>query len=361
MASPINVAADAAHMQAALSLASRGLGRTWPNPSVGCVIVKDHVVVGRGRTADGGRPHGETQALAMAGSHAQGATAYVTLEPCSHFGQTPPCAQALIDAGLARVVVATGDPDPRVSGRGLAMLEAAGIAVTFGVLQAQADALNQGFFLTKTQSRPLVTVKLATTMDGNIASASGASQWITGPSARAQGHLLRSQHDAVLVGMGTVLADDPDLTCRLPGLEDRPPVSVIAGSRPLPPDCNLVQAASHRPVWLLTDQSAAPKGVKIIPTPRITTGLDLAAGLKALASHGITRLMVEGGGAIVASLLRSRLVDQVVWFRAPSVMGGDGLSAIQAMGVSALADMPHFTLNHIRPVGRDMMETYTRT
>ena len=353
-------------MRAALALAQRGLGRTWPNPTVGCVIVKDGMVVGRGRTADGGRPHGETQALAMAGAAARGATAYVTLEPCAHHGQTPPCAQALIDAGIARVVVAATDPDPRVSGRGLDMLRQAGLAVETGVLADLAHEQNAGFFLAKTSGRPLVTVKLASTLDGCIATSHGESRWITGSAARRQGHMLRSRNDAVLVGIGTVLTDDPDLTCRVPGLQDRPPVAVVVDGRlRIPLGSRLVQAAASRPVWVITSQDApvqrlAGTGVKIIQVPGTADHtVDLAAALTALADHGLTRLMVEGGSGIVASLLATRLVDRLVWFHAPAIMGGDGLSAIQTMNVVDLSHMPRMTRRDVRGVGDDVMETYS--
>ena len=231
---------DARFMALALSLGRRGMGRVWPNPAVGCVIVRDGVIVGRGRTADGGRPHAETEALCQAGDKARGATAYVSLEPCSHHGKTPPCANALIDAGIAEVVVATGDPNPQVSGAGIAMLEAAGIAVRMGILKEQADADHAGFFLTQTRGRPYITLKLATTLDGHIATTTGDSQWITGPQARRLVHAMRARHDAVMVGAGTVRADDPELTCRLPGLRDRSPQPfVMSRHGNLPPTSHL--------------------------------------------------------------------------------------------------------------------------
>src|SRR5580700_4659831 len=218
---------DLGHMRTALGLARRGLGNTWPNPAVGCVIVKDGRVVGRGWTQKGGRPHAETEALARAGKGAKGATAYVSLEPCSHHGKTPPCAEALIAAGVSRVVAAVEDPDPRVSGRGIARLRAAGIAVEAGLCAAEAAELNAGFFCRVAQGRPLVTLKLAASLDGRIATPTGKSRWITGPAARERAHLLRAAHDAVLIGTGTALADDPQLTCRLPGLEARSPVRIV--------------------------------------------------------------------------------------------------------------------------------------
>ena len=358
-------------MQAALSLAARGLGKTWPNPSVGCVLVKDGQVVGRGRTANGGRPHAETEALAMAGDAALGATAYVTLEPCSHHGQTPPCVDALIAARVARVVVAMTDPDPRVSGAGIARLKSAGIEVETGLMVEAAREQNAGFLMAKTQGRPLVTVKLATSLDGRIASASGASQWITGASARTKGHMIRAAHDAVMVGIGTVLADDPDLTCRVPGLTDPAPVSVVVDGRlELPVDSRLALAAQSRPVWVVTNDQApmdrldrlTQLGVRVL---RVSAGtdhsVDVAAALVALAGQGITRLMVEGGSHLVASLVCANLVDRLIWFHAPAIMGGDGLAAVQSLGVTWLETLPRFALKSLLRLGDDVMETYVRT
>ncbi len=222
---------DARHMRHALTLSERALGSVSPNPAVGCVIVRDGIVVGRGWTQRGGRPHAEVVALRQAGHAAKGATAYVTLEPCAHIGQTPPCANALIEAGVARVVATVEDPDPRVSGRGFAMLRAAEIAVETDVLRDEAAALNAGFFLRITKKRPLVSLKLAVSADGKIARAPGGDQWITGEEARAFGHLMRARNDAILAGIETVLADDPELTCRVPGLEDRSPLRVVLDSK----------------------------------------------------------------------------------------------------------------------------------
>src|SRR3984893_7773307 len=239
-----HASADLAAMRAALALAHRGLGTVWPNPSVGCVIVKDGRVVGRGSTQPRGRPHGETEALARAGAAARGATAYVTLEPCSYWGKTPPCADALIAAGLRRVVVALEDPDPRVAGAGIARLRAGGIGVEIGLGAAEAAEINAGFLQRVRLGRPLVTLKLATSLDGRIATAAGESRWITGPLARERGHLLRATHDAILVGTATVLADDPQLTCRLPGLVDRSPVRIVIDRQlRIPPSVRLIAEA----------------------------------------------------------------------------------------------------------------------
>src|SRR6266853_3702784 len=246
-------------MRAALGLARRGLGRVWPNPAVGCVIVKDGRAVGRGWTQPGGRPHAETEALARAAAAAHGATAYVTLEPCCHWGRTPPCADALIAAGLGRVVVALEDPDPRVAGGGVARLRAAGIAVEAGLGAAEAAEINAGFFQRVRLGRPLVTLKLATSLDGRIATASGESRWITGAPARERAHLLRATHDAILVGTDTVLTDDPQLTCRLPGLASRSPVRIVLDRQlRIPPTARIIAEARQVPTWLMTLSSANP-------------------------------------------------------------------------------------------------------
>ncbi|MEO5373275.1 MAG: bifunctional diaminohydroxyphosphoribosylaminopyrimidine deaminase/5-amino-6-(5-phosphoribosylamino)uracil reductase RibD [Alphaproteobacteria bacterium] len=350
-------------MAAALALAGRGLGRVWPNPAVGCVLVDDGRVVGRGWTQPGGRPHAETEALARAGDLARGATAYVSLEPCSHHGRTPPCADALVAAGVARVVMAVEDPDPRVSGRGAARLREAGIAVTTGVRENEARALNAGFFLRVTAGRPLVTLKLASTLDGRIAMASGESRWITGDSARAHAHRLRAEHDAVMVGIGTALADDPDLTCRLPGLSGHSPVRAVVDSRfRLPPSSRLVATAHQVPTWIIgCVDSPVDLGPSILGVPADADGhVDLRAALAALGGRGITRVLVEGGGHLAAALLRQGLVDRLVWFHAPRVIGGEGIPAVAAMGLDRLADSPMFTRTATVELGDDLMELYER-
>ena len=356
-------------MRAALALARRGLGNTWPNPAVGCVLVRDGRVVGRGTTAPGGRPHAETVALAQAGGLAHGATAYVTLEPCSHHGRTPPCADALIAAGVARVVVACGDPDPRVDGCGVAMLRAAGIEVAIGLMAKEAEALQAGFLTRVRLGRPMVTLKLASTLDGRIATHTGESQWITGPEARRAAHALRGQHDAVLAGIGTVLADDPELTCRIPGYRKNPDLRIVVDSRlRTPPTARVVATAMAVPTWLLhrADADAGraralqDAGARLIEVPGAEQGVDLAAGLQALGAAGLTRVLVEGGAQIAGGLLRAGLVDRIAWFHAPGVMGGDGWPAAQAFGTMALDGMPRFRRVDVRPVGDDMLTELTR-
>lgn len=339
---------DHGHMQAALGLARRNLGRVWPNPSVGCIVVKDGVVLGRGVTAPGGRPHGEPQALAQAGEQARGATVYVSLEPCNHHGKTPPCSEALIAAGVARIVVACEDPDPRVSGGGIRRLREAGIRVDVGLCAADALEVNFGFISRILKGRPGVTLKLATSLDARVATATGHSQWITGPESRARGHLLRANHDAILVGIGTALADDPELTCRLPGLEAANPVRIVLDSAlRLPATAKLVQgAASVAPTWVVTlagaDQARAAtleaSGVRVLRVDADGTGrLSLAAALTALAGQGITRLLVEGGPTVATGFLKEGLVDRVEWFRAPLLIGGDGLPAVGGLDADLLS------------------------
>ena len=357
-------------MRAALALARRGLGRVAPNPAVGCVLVKNGRVVGRGWTQPGGRPHAETEALDRAGDQAGGATAYVTLEPCAHHGETPPCAEALAAAGVARCVVALGDPDPRVAGQGLARLREAGIEVVEGLLAEEAAEINAGFLTRLRDGRPLVTLKLATTLDGRIATKAGESRWITGEPARAQGHLLRASHDAVMVGGGTALADDPRLDVRLPGLEERAPLRVVLdGSLRLPTSHDLVARAGAQPTLLFTRAGHPPErlqaleaaGVEVVEVSADEDGLlSVAEVLQALGRRGLTRLLVEGGGRLAASLLRADRVDRLVWFRAPTVIGGDGLAAVGGFGLEHLADLSRFHRISVLPLGADLVETYAR-
>ncbi len=377
---------DETHMRTALALAERGLGATWPNPSVGCVIVaSDGRVVGRGRTGLRGRPHAETQALAMAGEAARGATAYVTLEPCSHHGQTPPCADALAAAGVSRAVVAAGDPDPRVNGAGLAKLREAGMDVLPCFMEREARETLAGFFARITLGRPLVTLKLASTLDGRIATRTGESRWITGPAARRRVHALRGRHDAVMAGAGTVIADDPDLTCRLDGYAHRPAVRIVADGRLRTPlDARLVSTASQSPTWLLyhTDslpedvrlygvppgdlvpsraQRLAEAGARCILVPEGQEGIDLPQAFQALGTRGLTRVLVEGGAQLASALLRADLIDRLVWFHAPGVIGGDGVPALRGLGVEELAQMVSWSPQGApEAVGADMVSCFER-
>jgi diaminohydroxyphosphoribosylaminopyrimidine deaminase/5-amino-6-(5-phosphoribosylamino)uracil reductase len=349
----------------ALRLSARGLGRTWPNPSVGCVLVKNGVVLAAAVTADTGRPHAETQALAAAGGAARGATAYVTLEPCAHHGQTPPCAQALIDAGIARVVVAAIDPDPRVSGQGMAMLEAAGVAVE-KILLPEAARLHRGFFKRLACGLPYVAMKLATSLDGHMADEHGTSQWITGPAARAHGHALRAQFDAVVTGIGTVLADDPQLTVRLPGLPHARLVRVVCDRRlRLPLDCQLVRTAEHQPTWVITTAEAIEQvashatdlreaGVKFLVLEGDTPASHI---LRALGAEGITRVLVEAGPALSTAFLAARAVETLHWYHAPILLGNTGAAAISGLH-TALADAARAQLTAHVALGGDHCDIY---
>lgn len=357
-------------MQAALGLAQRGLGTVWPNPSVGCVLVADGRVVGRGWTQPGGRPHAEVEALAMAGDAAAGATAYVTLEPCAHHGKTPPCAEALIAAGIRRVVVAMVDPDPRVSGQGLERLRQAGMVVECGLFAKEAADLNSGFLKRINHGLPHVTLKLATTLDGKIATHSGESRWITGDQARAMTHLLRAEHDLVMVGIGTALADNPDLTCRLPGLEDRSPIrAVVDGRLRLPLAGHLATSSGDSPVWVLAQEETdslradalVEQGIDVIPVTSGEDGrIDLEQGLRKLAERGITRVLVEGGGRLSAALLRAGLIDQLVWMHAPRLIGGDGVPAVVGFGIDHLSQTPRFSLQQTCRMGEDTVSFFKR-
>ena len=361
-------AADARFMALALSLGARGLGRVWPNPAVGCVIVKDGRIVGRGSTADGGRPHAETVALEQAGAGAQGATAYVTLEPCAHHGKTPPCADALVAAGIARVVTALEDPDPRVAGKGHAVLQQAGLQVVTGVDRDGAKQSHSGFLQRLKFGRPMLTLKLASSFDGRIATASGESQWITGPQARRMVHLLRARHDAVLVGGGTARKDDPMLTVRGLG-RMRQPVRIVATRQlDLPLGGKLAASANKVPVWICHGQDADPAllsvwqglGAKLMPCETRQAKLAPDSILQALGAAGLTRVFCEGGGGFAASLLKAGLVDEVVCFSAGLAIGAEGVAALGVMGVNRLAAAPRFELADCRPVGGDVMQIWRR-
>jgi len=360
---------DIAYMKSALVLATRGLGQVAPNPAVGCLIVRDGKIVGRGWTQAGGRPHAETEALKRAGEHARGATAYVTLEPCAHHGKTSPCANALLEAGVSRVVGALTDPDPRVSGGGYKILSDAGIEVTENVCTNEARELNLGFILSVTQERPLVTLKIASSADGRTATQSGQSRWITGEEARARGHLLRATHDAILIGSATAIVDDAELTCRLPGLASRSPIRIVADSHlRLPLTAKLVRDAAKAPVWILTlpDGDKARRdafiqcGVDVIEVLAGQDGLlDLNQAVKLLAARGVTRLLVEGGARIASSFMRASLVDRVEWFVAPSIIGGDGYPAIASLGVANIDKSHGLQLKTVSVAGRDMHFSYS--
>lgn len=357
---------DRRFMRLAIALGERGWGRVWPNPAVGAVVVRDGRILGRGWTQPGGRPHAEPVALAAAGD-ARGATVYVSLEPCAHHGKTPPCAQALIAAGVARVVTALRDPDPRVAGRGHDMLRAAGIAVSEGVEAEAARDSHRGFLSRVTRGRPMVTLKIAISLDGRIATAAGESRWITGAAARRRVHAMRAEHDAVLVGAGTVWADDPALTVRDLGVAHQP-VRVVAARRLDLPMGELARTAGDVPVWILHDPNATPPdaarrwqgaGARLLPVPSHGGVLDPAAMLAALGGAGLTRVFCEGGGQLAAALLRAGLVDELAVFTAGLALGGDGRAAVGALALPRLADAPRFRLRRVEQVGPDALTLWS--
>ena len=354
---------DQRWMRAALALARRGESRTCPNPAVGCVIVRNGCLMGRGWTRPGGRPHAETVALNDAGGTAAGATAYVTLEPCSHHGKTPPCADALISAGISRVVVAITDPDDRVSGQGIERLKAAGITVTTGVLGDEVASFYAAYIRHRLTGLPLVTIKLATSLDGRIALADGTSQWITSAVSRARVHLMRSRTDAIMTSAATVLADNPTLNCRLPGVEGYQPLRVVVSTGlALDPSGNLRQSLDQGPVLHLHSDDLAPTdGIEQIRVAAAGNGKpDLSAVMRALGKRGITSVMVEAGGRFAASLIREGLVQRLVWMRSAMLIGHDGLPAIADLGLEKLAEGHDFKRVALYPSGPDTVEVLER-
>lgn len=365
MTAPDTAATDSAFMAVALRLGARGLGCTAPNPSVGAVVVDPLTgeVLGRGWTQPGGRPHAEPEALRRAGPRARGATLYVTLEPCSHHGKTPPCADAIVAAGIARVVCGIEDPDPRVAGRGLDRLRAAGIAVTTGVLRRQAFRLTEGHILRVSQRRPFIQVKLATGPDGAVPRGAGAPTWVTGPEARARGHLLRARADAILVGHGTVRDDDPELTCRLPGLEHRSPVRVVlASDAVLPPSAKLMATAREIPLWVACAPDASVEararitaaGGRVVPLPVVEGRLWLPGLCEDLVAQGVTRLLVEGGPAVWRAMSDHGLVDEAVLFQAsPSAVSPEA-------ALARYIDTTHLDAVETRTLATDRMVVFRR-
>jgi diaminohydroxyphosphoribosylaminopyrimidine deaminase / 5-amino-6-(5-phosphoribosylamino)uracil reductase len=363
---------DQRFMQLALTLGRRGQGRTWPNPAVGAVVVKDGVIVGRGWTQPGGRPHAEPVALAQAGEAARGATLYVTLEPCSHVGKSPPCADTIIAAGIARVVSSVEDPNPLVAGQGHARLRAAGIKVDIGLRATEAAHDHAGHFRRVRDKRPHVILKLAVSPDDRIAAAGHKPIAITGEAAKARVHLLRAQCDAVLVGIGTVLADDPLLTCRLPGMEARSPVRIMLDrALRIPGTSRLVHSARQTPLWVMTSSlSEAPAAMKlgaagahVVRVPTTTTpppGLDLKAVLHALAEKGITRLLVEGGARVASSVVAAGRGDEIWLLRGPEAIGADGVPALGALPLTAITQSPAFKVRASETLQNDTLTVYER-
>jgi len=354
-------------MALALALGRRGLGRTWPNPAVGAVIVKDGLIVGRGWTQPGGRPHAEVEALRRAADAARGATLYVTLEPCSHFGKSPPCADAVIAAGITRVVSAIEDPNPEVAGEGHARLRAAGIAVEIGLGAREAAHDHAGHIRRVRDGRPHVMLKLAISDDGKVGAAGRAPVAITGAEVRDRVHLMRAQSDAIMVGIGTVLADDPMLTCRLPGMAADSPVRIVLDSAlRLPIGSRIVGTAREVPVWVIAGEDAPRAaaealeraGVLVLRGDARDGRLDLAATLQVLAERGVTRLMVEGGPTLAAAMVAADLIDEAVLFHSPLVIGADGIDALDGLPLTALTQALKQTTSDV--VGADRREVFER-
>jgi len=358
---------DARFMALALALGRRGLGRTWPNPAVGAVVVKDGVVLSRGWTQPGGRPHAETEALRRAGAAARGATLYVSLEPCSHHGKTPPCADAVIAAGVARVVSPLADPNPEVAGAGHWRMAQAGIVVEVGIAAEEARRAHAGHIRRVQDGRPHVTLKLAVSADEKVAAAGRRPVAITGTAANARVHRLRAMNDAVLTGSGTVLSDDPLLTCRLPGMSS--PVRVVLDSRlRLPITSRLVRTAREVPLWVVTAQGAPQSssetlmahGVEVLRVPAVDNRLDLAAVVTLLAGRGITRVMLEAGPVLTSAFLRADLIDEAVIYRSAAEIGPDGIDALDGMPLSALTASPRLRAICRSSVGMDRVEKFER-
>lgn len=369
-ASETSEARDARFMSLALTLGRRGLGQTWPNPSVGAVVVADDgTIAGRGVTQPGGRPHAETEAINRTGTRAKGSTLYVTLEPCSHHGKTPPCVDAVLAAGISRVVSAIEDPNPEVAGRGHKLLRDAGVTVDVGIGAEEARRDHAGHFRRVRDGRPYVVLKLAVSGDDRVGLAGRRPVQISSDAARARVHMLRAQHDAIMIGIGTALTDDPQLTCRLPGMLRRSPVRIVLDSQlRLPQASALASTARDIPLWVFCSDEAPGiarsalegRGGDVFGVPAIARKLDLSATLKTIAGRGITRLLVEGGPMIAASLVAADLADEVILVRSQNLIGYTGIDALEGMPLGTITQSPRFHLRDSEAVGTDTFEFYER-
>ncbi len=368
VASVPDEAEDRRWMAAALSIGRRNLGQTYPNPSVGAIVVRQEeagtIVVGRGFTARGGRPHAETEALKMAGDLARGATIYVTLEPCAHLSKTPPCADAIVNSGVARCVLALEDPNPEVMGKGIERLAAAGIAVTAGIGAEDARIVHAGHIRRMLDQRPHIILKIAVSADGKTGLKGRKPARISCDASFAEAHVLRSTSDAILVGSGTVIADDPRLDCRLPGMADRSPVRVVLdGKLKTPLGSNLIKTAREIPVWLIASEDApkdserklAEAGAEVIRVPSKQGRVDLQAAFRVLGARGLTRILVEGGPILSATLLQNDLVDEAIIVRSPQALGDDAINALEGLPLEALSDSPKLKIIERRMVGVDSL------
>lgn len=362
-------------MQVALNQAARQAGQVWPNPAVGAVLVAraqategdsanmHGQIIASAATAKGGRPHAELQVLEQAGARAAGATLYVTLEPCAHAGDTPSCAEAIIAAGISHVVIACVDPDPRTNGQGIERLRQAGVEVITDILTEQARWQHRGFFSRITRSRPWVTLKLATSMDGMVATGSGESQWITNEQSRNHGHLLRAEVDAILSTSRSIAKDDSRLTCRLPGLEHRSPIRVVVDRHLRLTEDSALLEDDAAPVWILThDNLAYPYAL-----PPYAQMLSLRSSinwleemLTLLGDRGLNRIMVETGGTFASALLGADLIDEIAWFRAPLIIGEEGISAIKGLNHDSLDQARGWKLQSTQSFGDNRLDTLVK-
>ncbi len=358
---------DRHYMQLALELAEKARGRTSPNPMVGAVLVKDGEVVGKGFHVKAGSAHAEVVALTDAGERAKGTTAYVTLEPCCHYGRTGPCTEALLKAGVKKVVVAMKDPNPLVAGQGLAILREAGLEVESGLLEEEAIRLNEVFLKYITTKRPFVVLKAATSLDGKIATANGESKWITGEAAREYGHRLRDTYDAILMGVTTILADDPSLTARLPEGRGRDPIRIILDSQARTPTGAKVLIQESAAHTIVATTEAAPverrasllaAGAEVLVIPGAGPGVDLVKLMEILGEKQITSVLIEGGGKVNGSALTAGIVDKVAWFLAPKIIGGDAAPGpVRGAGVAALKDATKLYDVVLEKLGEDTLMT----
>ncbi|MGW8227356.1 MAG: bifunctional diaminohydroxyphosphoribosylaminopyrimidine deaminase/5-amino-6-(5-phosphoribosylamino)uracil reductase RibD [Gammaproteobacteria bacterium] len=351
-------AADYGYMSRALQLARKGLYTTDPNPRVGCVIVKDDNVVGEGWHERAGEPHAEIHALRVAGDKAMGATVYVTLEPCCHHGKTPPCSDALIKAQVARVVVAMQDPHSRVAGKGLQQLRDAGIDVEVGVLESQAQALNPGFIKRMQTGRPYVRNKLAMSLDGRTAMASGESKWITSEAAREDVQRLRARSSAIVTGVGTVLADDPSMTVRLDGLERQPLRIVVDTHLSMPLTARMLQQPGRTVVMTCSDDEVAREalehaGAEVVELPFCSNTVDMQAVLDTLGEMEVNEVLVETGATLSGAMLQAGLIDELVIYMAPTLMGNGARGLFHLPGLNTMAQKIDLEITDMRAVGKD--------
>jgi diaminohydroxyphosphoribosylaminopyrimidine deaminase/5-amino-6-(5-phosphoribosylamino)uracil reductase len=358
---------DTRFMALALALGRRGLGRTWPNPAVGALVVNDNVIIGRGWTQPAGRPHAETEALGRAGPDARSATLYVSLEPCSHHGKTPPCVDAIINVGIARVVSPMPDPNAQVAGQGHWELAEAGVEVEVGIGAEEARRAHAGHIRRMQDGRPHITLKLAISADGKVGLAGRRPAAITGEAARRRVHLMRAMNDAVATGIGTVLSDDPQLTCRLPGMHS--PVRILFdGKLRVPLASKLVASASVTPVWVITGDGAPQarelelkaRGVEVLRVQECAGRTDISAALKLLAERGLSRILFEAGPVLSTALVRDDLVDEAVLFHSATAIDPNGLDALEGLPLSSLTESSRFRRIAAETAGTDAVEAFER-